>query len=335
MNIKQVIKIVIVVFVLSCVIVWGIFSNYVGSSVDFQDRQITVEIPKGTTFSRASGILEKVDLIKHKKLFYFLAVLEDAPENIRAGEYELRSSMTPKEILGKLLKGEIKGYHIPIPEGFTVRQIAARLSAWKLVNEDKFMTLATDRDFLRSLNIPGKSAEGYLFPDTYIFDKSMREKEIIKCMARQFREEITPEMVKRAGDLGFTMEEIITLASIIEKEGGLKEEKPLVAAVFDNRLKKGMRLQSDPTVIYDIENFDGNITKKDLRRKTPYNTYRIKGLPPGPICNPGIDAISAALFPAQVNYLYFVSKNDGSHHFSSNLVNHNKAVVKYQIKRKR
>ena len=176
MNIKQVIKMVIVVFVLSCVIVWGIFSNYVGSSVDFQDRQITVEIPKGTTFSRASGILEKVDLIKHKKLFYFLAVLEDAPENIRAGEYELRSSMTPKEILGKLLKGEIKGYHIPIPEGFTVRQIAARLSAWKLVNEDKFMTLATDRDFLRSLNIPGKSAEGYLFPDTYIFDKSMRER---------------------------------------------------------------------------------------------------------------------------------------------------------------
>jgi len=335
MNIKKVIKIVIVVFVISFFVLWGIFSNYVGSPVDFQDRQFTVEIPKGTSFSMASGILEKQGLIKQKQLFYFLAVLEDAPEHIRAGEYELRSSMTPEEILEKLLKGEIKGYHIPIPEGFTVRQIAARLSAWKLVNEDKFITLASDRDFLRSLDIHGNSAEGYLFPDTYIFNKSMGEKEIIKCMVRRFRQKVTPEMIKRAGDLGFTMEEIIILASIIEKEGGLKEEKPLIAAVFHNRLKKGMRLQSDPTVIYDIKNFNGNITKKDLIKKTPYNTYRIKGLPPGPICNPGIDAITAALFPAQVNYLYFVSKNDGSHHFSSNLASHNKAVVKYQIKRKK
>lgn len=154
-------------------------------------------------------------------------------------------------------------------------------------------------------------------------------------MVRRFRQKVTSTMMQRAGELGFTFEEILILASIIEKEGGLNEEKSLVAAVFHNRLKKGMRLQSDPTVIYGIENFNGNLTKKHLKKVTRYNTYRIKGLPPGPICNPGVDSIMAALYPAQANYLFFVSKNDGSHHFSADLANHNKAVIKYQIKRRR
>jgi len=142
-------------------------------------------------------------------------------------------------------------------------------------------------------------------------------------------------MKEKAKELGFTLDEIVTLASIVEKEGGKKDEKPVIAAVFHNRLKRRMRLQSDPTVIYDIEDFDGNLKKIHLERKTPHNTYQIRGLPPGPICNPGMDAIVAALYPAPVNYLYFVSKNNGSHHFSSNLKNHNKAVITYQIKRRK
>jgi UPF0755 protein len=140
-------------------------------------------------------------------------------------------------------------------------------------------------------------------------------------------------MLKRAKGIDFKLNEVVTLASIIEKEGGPKDEKPIISAVFHNRLKKGMKLQSDPTVIYGIEDFNGNITREDLRRKTPYNTYRINGLPPGPICNPGLDSILAALYPAPVDYLYFVSKNDGTHQFSSDLASHNRAVVKYQIRK--
>ena len=310
---------------------------YVNSPVDTgtEKRKVNIEIARGSSFSAVADVLEGSDLIKHKRLFYLLAVLKGAPKQIRAGEYELDSSMTPGEILDKLLKGDIKGYSIPVPEGFTVRQVVSRLSDRKLVNEEKFIKLAIDKEFLSSLNIPGSSVEGYLFPDTYKFTRSMGEKEIIRFMVRRFRQKVTPEMMQRAAKLGFTLEEILTLASIIEKEGGVKEEKPSIAAVFYNRLKKGMKLQSDPTVIYGIENFDGNLTRKHLMKITRYNTYRIKGLPPGPICNPGIDSIIAALYPAPVNYLFFVSKNDGSHHFSDNFASHNKAVIKYQIKRKR
>jgi len=163
----------------------------------------------------------------------------------------------------------------------------------------------------------------------------MGEIQVIKFMVDCFWSRITPEMKGRAKELGFTFNEIVTLASIIEKEGGGKDEKPTVAAVFQNRLKRGMRLQSDPTVIYDIDDFDGNLKKSHLEEKTPHNTYQIEGLPPGPICNPGIDSILAALYPAPVDYLYFVSKKDGSHQFSSNLKSHNEAVATYQIKRRK
>jgi UPF0755 protein len=322
---------------LSFVVFYTGYVYYVDSPVSTEPQQepITVEISKGDSFTSVMNVLEEVGLIKHTKSFYLLAILRGAPKHIRAGEYELDASMTPREILDKFLKGEIKGYRIPIPEGFTVRQIASRLSHWRLVNEEKFMERAYNKDFLASLYIPGDSIEGYLFPDTYILTRSMGEEEIMRFMVRRFRQKVTSTMMKRGGELGFTVEEILILASIIEKEGGVNEEKPLVAAVFHNRLKKGMRLQSDPTVIYGIKKFDGNLTKKHLKKTTRYNTYRIKGLPPGPICNPGIDSIMAALYPAPVDYLFFVSKNDGSHHFSADLASHNKAVIKYQIKRRR
>lgn len=197
------------------------------------------------------------------------------------------------------------------------------------------MSLSTDAKFLASFGIEGANAEGYLYPDTYLFDKSMNAKDIMKIMVNQFRKMFTLKMQKRAEELGMTMPQIITLASLIGKESGYKDEKPLVSAVFHNRLKKRMKLQCDPTAVYDLKNFTGTITRKHLMRNTPYNTYRIDGLPPGPIANPAIDSLQAALYPAPVNYLYFVSNNDGSHQFSSNLSAHNNAVLKYQIKRKK
>ncbi|MBW2672800.1 MAG: endolytic transglycosylase MltG [Deltaproteobacteria bacterium] len=317
------------------VILGLIFFNYASSPIDFVYREVTVEIPRGASFAQMADILEEAGLIRHEKRFCLLAFVTGASKHIQAGEYDLRSSMSPMDVLERLVKGKVKEYQVFVPEGFTLDRIATRLKNQGLADRDLFISLASDSRLLSSLGIEGESAEGYLFPDTHTLNKSMGEEGIIRFMVRQFRSVMTPAMLERASELGLTEDEVVTLASIIEKEGGPKEERALVSAVFHNRLKKGMRLQSDPTVIYDIEDFDGNLRRADLERKTPYNTYRINGLPPGPICSPGLEAIDAALYPAPVDYLYFVSKNNGSHRFSFNLKDHNAAVLKYQIKRKK
>jgi len=335
MNTVRWIKIIAVICVAVTSLLCLIFCNYANSPIDFKYREFTVEIPHGSTFSATADMLERAGLIRHKREFYLLALLMDAPEHIKPGEYDLSSSMTPVAVLDKLVQGKVKGYFVFIPEGYTLRQIASRLENEGLADRESFVSLASDSSLLSALGIKGKSAEGYLFPDTYRFDKSMGEEGIIRFMVKQFRKGITPEILERADKLHLTLDEVVTLASIIEKEGGPQEERPLVSAVFHNRLKRGMRLQSDPTVIYGIVDFDGNLRRSDLRKKTPYNTYRIKGLPPGPICNPGMEAIKAALYPAPVDFLYFVSKNNGSHQFSSNLKDHNAAVLTYQIKRRK
>jgi len=335
MNTVRWIKIIAVICVAITSLLCLIFSNYTNSPIDFQYREVTVEIPRGSTFSSTVDMLEGAGLIRHKREFYLLALLMDAPKHIKPGEYDLSSSMTPVAVLDKLMMGKVKGYSVFIPEGFTLRRIASRLENEGLADREKFIGLTSNSSLLSALDIKGKSAEGYLFPDTYRFDKSMGEEGIIKFMVKRFRKGITPDMLEKAEKIHLTLDEVVTLASIIEKEGGPKEERQLISAVFHNRLKRGMRLQSDPTVIYGIKDFDGNLRRSDLVKKTPYNTYTMKGLPPGPICNPGMEAIKAALYPASVDFLYFVSKNNGSHQFSSNLKDHNAAVLTYQIKRRK
>jgi len=224
---------------------------------------------------------------------------------------------------------------VTIPEDYTLKQIADRLVAENLVSEENFISVTTDPVFLASLNIDANSAEGYLYPDTYKLNRGMKVQEIVRVMVNQFRKKVTPQMIERAKALGMTTTEFVTLASLIGKETGHQEEKAQVSAVFHNRLKKGMRLQSDPTAIYSLTEYRNIVRRKHLNNDTPYNTYRIRGLPPGPIASPGIDSLQAALYPASVNYLYFVSKDDGTHKFSSNLAAHTQAVLKYQIKRKK
>jgi len=290
----------------------------------------TIDIPKGTSFTRIVDVLDEAGLVKHRVLFYLLAFSQRAAGHIRAGEYELASSMTPLEIIKKMVRGEIKGYLITFPEDLTVKEFAARLAAYKLADEKTFMRLAMDRNFLAELGVVGSSLEGFLYPDTYLFDRSMETREIIRIMVSQFWKKVTPELQNRAKELGFTLSDFVTLASMIGKESGDKGEKPLISAVFHNRLKKGMKLQSDPTAVYDLTNFSGIITKKDLQNSTLHNTYHISGLPPGPIANPGIDSLQAALYPAAVDYLYFVSRKDGTHQFSTNFTAHNEAISKYK-----
>ena len=294
-----------------------------------KDAMVLVDIPTGSSFVRVTEILNKAGLIKSRYLFYYLALTKRAFRSIQAGEYEFSDAMTPGEVLDKLVNGKVKLYYVTIPEDLTMKEIAALLMKDRLINEKEFFALSVDRVFLGTLGIKANSIEGYLFPNTYNFNHSMSTRMIMKRMVSEFWLKVTPEMVKRAEELGFDVNQFVTFASIVGKESGNQPEKKTISAVFHNRIKKRMPLQSDPTAVYDLEDFNGKIRRSHLKRQSPYNTYVIKGLPPGPIANPGIDSLIATLNPEQVNYLFFVSKKDGTHFFSASLDMHNRAIMEY------
>lgn len=289
-----------------------------------------VVISEGATFHQAAALLEQQQLIKSRLAFVFMGKAQEAERKIHPGEYELNAAMPPAEILSKLLSGRVVLHSVTIPEGYALTQIADVLADHRITDRADFLRLVSDKTFIKSLGIAAESLEGYLYPDTYRFARSTSAKEVIKAMVDQLGQIMTQEWKDRAKDIHMTVHEILTLASVIEKETGAGEERPQISSVFHNRLRKKIPLQSDPTVIYGLPNFDGNLHKKDLSHPSPYNTYRWAGLPPGPIASPGAESIRAALYPTLSPYLYFVSKNDGTHQFSATLVEHNKAVDKYQ-----
>jgi UPF0755 protein len=293
----------------------------------------TILIPKGASFSWVARKLKDDGMIRSISKFTLFAKLKGVLNKVKAGEYELNTAMPPNDVLKRLVKGTVKEYKTTIPEGYNLYQIAYLLEDANLVKSEDFINKAFERDFLDSLNIKETSAEGYLFPDTYRFTKSMKPEDIIRKMVSQFNLVYSEGIEVKAKELGFSKKFIVTMASIIEKETSAKEEKALISAVFRNRLKKGMRLQSDPTVIYGIKDFDGNLRKKDLSTLTPYNTYMVSGIPPGPISNPGRLSLLAVLSPAKEQYLYFVSRNDGTHQFSNTFKEHGLAVATYQKKK--
>jgi UPF0755 protein len=289
-----------------------------------------VVIPDGSTFQYVASLLEHERLIKSHSAFVLLGKSQSAERKVRAGEYELNPSMTPAEILSKLLNGQVLLRPLTIPEGLTMTQIADLVSQQGLTDRAEFIRLAKDRTFVTSLGIKAETLEGYLYPDTYKFPRPVKAREVLVAMVEKLRQMVGPDLLARMQELKMTMHEVLTLASIIEKETGSGGERSEISAVFHNRLKKHIPLQSDPTVIYGLSDFDGNLRKKDLSSPGPYNTYRVQGLPPGPIANPGIQAIRATLYPSDSRSLYFVSRNDGTHQFSATLVEHNQAVEKYQ-----
>jgi len=331
-------KITAGLFILAAALTGAAFVRYIDSPVSHFTTPRIVEIPKGASFFQITEIMNDAGLVSNRPFFWLLALAKGVRKQIRAGEYEITGTLSPAEILDKLVRGEIKYYTVMLPEDITVNEVARRLLVDKLINEKEFMALVVDREFLASLGIGAESIEGYLFPETYQFDRSMTTKEVIRVIVRQFWKEITPELRSRAEKMGLTLNEWVTLASIIGKESGNREEKPIISAVFHNRLKRGMKLQSDPTAVYHLERAGTpvkTVRRSHLQTDTPHNTYRITGLPPGPIANPGIDSLRAALYPAKTDYLYFVAKNDGSHEFSATLTAHNLAVSKYQIDRQK
>ncbi|MCG2751868.1 MAG: endolytic transglycosylase MltG [Desulfobacteraceae bacterium] len=289
-----------------------------------------ITIPAGKGFVPVLIVLQNAGLKISPFKFRLMAMMRGDDKKIKAGEYQITPGMTPAAILEKLVSGKERLYRVTLPEGYAMTQIAEALekSGWPI--RDKFMELARDGQFITSLGIHAETLEGYLFPDTYYFPRNVSAGKVITLMTGKFKTVFSSDWAKRAQTLGMSVRQIVILASIIEKETGASFERPIISSVFHNRLKLNMRLESDPTVIYGIENFDGNLTRKHLQTTTPYNTYKIEGLPHGPIANPGRESIHAALYPSDTRFLFFVSKNDGTHYFSSHLTEHNKAVEKYQ-----
>jgi len=297
------------------------------------DKQVFT-IKPGQNLGGIARSLEKDAIISNQTFFKLFARYKKAGRKLQAGEYLLSASDPPERVLEILLKGRVKLYRITIPEGLNIKEIANVVEEAGFCRKDEFLSLCRDSTFIIPFDIKATSLEGYLFPDTYFFPKHTTCQTIITTMIEHFNKNLKKEWQARAKSLNLSIHDIVTLASIIEKETGDASERPIISSVFHNRLKKNMRLESDPTVIYGIKDFDGNIKRKHLKTPTLYNTYQIKGLPIGPIANPGALSLEAALYPAQTDYLFFVSKKDTTHQFSKTIQAHNRAVKKYQLNQK-
>ncbi|XCN75344.1 MAG: endolytic transglycosylase MltG [Candidatus Electrothrix aestuarii] len=329
---------------LLCLAVGGWFAAYVFTPSPGTEKRI-VDIPKGAGVRQIQSLLalkeiiiaDDIRFLTLARLFHVL----DHPPRLRAGEFEVPQGLTPLEVIRFLDTAQPVRHRVTVPEGKRMTEIAAIFAEDGWADPAVFIHLCQDAAFLKELGVTAASLEGYLFPETYTLVRGeIDERKLIRMMVERFFavwQELTgPETAQRTDQVGkYNQHQLLILASIVEKETGSAGERDVIAGVFYNRLKKGMRLQSDPTTIYGIENFNGNLTKADLERWSPYNTYVIPGLPAGPICNPGAAALQAVLQPANVPYLYFVSQNDGSHYFSKSLQEHNRAVYKYQKLRKK
>ena len=289
----------------------------------------SVVVREGDGVAEIARRLETAGVVRSALLLRARSRLTGRDRTIQPGTYRFETATDMGTLLERLAGG-VEPVEVTIPEGLTVREIADLLAARGLGGTESFRCLASDPDFLLAAGVPGPQLEGYLFPDTYRFVPQVDASEILETMVRRFHDRFDADRYRRAAARRLSVNQVITLASIIEKETGKASERPLIAAVFANRLRIGMPLQSDPTVIYAMPEFDGNLTRADLARPSPYNTYVTGGLPPGPIANPGLAAIDAALAPADSLALYFVSRNDGSHEFSATLAEHNRAVARYQ-----
>jgi UPF0755 protein len=296
-----------------------------------------IQVTDGMSFKTIAAKLQQEGIIRYRGYFEIIGRLEGISRKVRVGYYGLGAHMSMWEVLDALRKGKVIEYEVVIPEGYNLYQIAWTLTGTPLISSDPrdFIKVATNKEFVHSLGIPADTLEGYLFPDTYFLPKGITVQDIAKRMVQRYRTVFSDSYRRRAEEMGFTEHQIITLASIVEKEAKVDSERKLIAAVYLNRLKLGMKLQADPTAVYGTKAWITKVTAQDLKRKSPYNTYLHKGLPPGPIANPGQGAILATLYPEDVDYLYFVAQGDGSHYFSKDFGEHGKAVNRYKASRRR
>lgn len=293
------------------------------------------EVARGAPLPSIAADLEAAGLVRNARAFRLLARVRDRAHKLQAGQYELSASSSSDEILDVLSAGRVKTWEVVVPEGLRASEIAARLAQAGLADEEEFLAFALDPASATSLGVAGPTLEGYLFPTTYKLPRGLTAREVATAMVDQFLQVWAP-LAPLAKERGLDMRQVVTLASVVEKETGAAEERPLIAGVFHNRLERGMRLESDPTTIYGIPDFDGNLKREHLEDgSNAYNTYKIEGLPPGPIASPGAAALRAVLEPAPTDFLFFVSRNDGTHAFARTFKEHEANVDHYQRRRRR
>jgi UPF0755 protein len=310
---------------------WFSFEFYGSSKAAPQKILFVVESGKG--IQSIAQDLKDEGVIKKTWPFLLGYKLYFSPKSLKAGEYELRLPVSTKEILTILSEGKIFFHPVTIPEGLTRREIAQHLDSIGIIEEEDFLEACSRTELLGTYDIEAENLEGYLFPETYHLSRGISADTIVTTLVNQFKSVFTEEWRQRAIEINMTPRKVVTLASLIEKETSFPEERELVSVVFHNRLRIKMKLDCDPTIIYAMKEqgtYTGRLLKRHLKLDSPYNTYLNRGLPPGPICNPGQAALEAALYPADEKYIYFVSKNDGSHVFSRTFSEHQRAVRKYQ-----
>jgi len=293
-----------------------------------------VEIPQGAGPSSIGKRLIDAGVVRDRVLFRLELARSGRGRHLQAGEYRFDRPVSAIDVIGKLTKGDVYGRRVTFPEGLTIIDMAKIYESHEMGKASDFLSAARDVSLVADFDPAAKDLEGYLFPETYTVPRGIPAGRLITMMVDRFKVVFPPSMRERVIEQGMTVRQIVTLASLVEKETAQPDERPLVAAVYRNRMAIGMGMQADPTVVYALQKagrYDGNIRRQDLAFDSPYNTYKYPGLPPGPIASPGKASIEAALAPADVKYIYFVSRNDGTHVFATTLDEHNRNVQKFQV----
>ncbi|MCK4234772.1 endolytic transglycosylase MltG [candidate division WOR-3 bacterium] len=327
LKIKKIPKVFIMFLI--AVSIAGIFYNtiiFLNSRKFVSDEEIVIVIPEGATAKDIGEMLEEEEVIASSKRFTVFAKMAGKEKNIKAGRYIFHKGMGIRNVLQKLVKGETSALLVTIPEGLTMDGISIILEKELKIDREKFLKLANDKKFAARMGISGKNFEGFLFPNTYEFNHGITEKEVIERLLKEFWKVFNDSAKKRAKKIGFTVCEIVTLASLIEEEAMIDSEHPIISQVYHKRLQLNRALECDATIQYALPKHKSRLLYKDLKIESPYNTYLHKGLPPGPIASPGKSSIIAALYPADTDYLYYVAKGDGSHIFSKTAKGHYKAI---------
>jgi UPF0755 protein len=334
--VKRIILWTIVVVILAGAAVAGWMYHSIGQPYKgYAEAEQFVEIPSGSGPAVMGRRLADAGVVRSATTFRLAVWVQGSGRRLQAGDYRFERPMSATEVVDKIARGDVYARSITFREGLTVREMSALYETGGFGTAAEFIEASKNAELIRNLDPGARDLEGYLFPDTYTIPRRATAAQLIERMVARFQKVMTPELQSQASARGLSVRELTTLASLVEKETGKPEERTVVAGVYSNRLKIGMGLQCDPTVIYALMlagRYDGNIRRDDLKIDSPYNTYRYAGLPPGPIAAPGEASLRAAANPADVPYLYFVSRNDGSHVFSTTLDEHNKAVYEYQIR---
>lgn len=332
---KKLLLVVIIAIALAAAGGWYLYQGVDRPFKGYDAAEQFVEIPQGSGSAGIAKRLADAGVVKDVHSFRLALWISGSARRLQAGEYRFDRPMSARQVAEKIARGEVYVRPITFPEGLTIKQMAALYESKGFGEASAFVEAAKNAALVGSIDPDAKDLEGYLFPDTYTLPRRATAEQLVGRMVASFMKALSAETIATAAGRGLNVRELVTLASIVEKETGNTSERPLVAAVYSNRLKIGMGLQCDPTVIYALERagrYDGNLSREDLQFDSPYNTYRYAGLPPGPIASPGRASLEAAANPPDAPYLYFVSKNDGSHAFAATLEEHNRNVQEYQVK---